>query len=205
MLKLLTRLPTSVCLIFLGLLGFTVTAHAAGAVLGDDTPMIDLVKAVLQAFTQHEWSLSAPLVVILLVAVAKRYFGDKVKFLHTDLGGSLTALLMATASTLVAALGTSGTSITAVLLWHALRTGITAAGGYAVLKNVLVDPILKPIADRAPAWLRPILGVLLFAFDHGADAIPPAILVADKAGADAVAATAGTGVGGVVGKPGDLP
>lgn len=205
MIKFLSRLPSSVCLVFLGLLGFSVTAHAANAVLGEDTPMIDLAKAILQAFTSHQWTLSAPLIVILLVAVTKRYLGDRITFLHTNAGGTLTALVVSTAATLAAALGIAGTSFTATLLWTAFRTGLSAAGGYAVLKNVVVEPVLRPLVAHAPAWIRPILDLLLFAFDHNAVVVPPAIAVAETAGTAAVAVEPGTGVGGVVGRPGDLP
>lgn len=202
--NLLARLMNPMSLLILTMLGFAVTAHAATAVVADDASILDMARPVYEAFAAHQWSLMGALLVVLLTAVVKRYAGDKIAFLHTNAGGSLLTLIMASATAVSAGIVTPGASITFGLLKTALVVGVTAAGGFAVLKNLLVDPLLKPLVARLPKWAQTLANLVLFAFDHGTGT-PPAISTAEKAGSDAVATTSSTGVGGVVGRPGDLP
>lgn len=203
--KLLSYLPSTLVLALLGLLSFGAVAHAASAATGDDVSILDLARPVYDAFVAHQFGLMGALLVILLVAAAKKYLGDAIPFLHTDAGGSLLVLLGSGATALAAALATPGAAITLALMYTALKVAFVAAGGYAAVKNLLVDPFLKPLAARAPAWMKPIFDLILWIFSHGTETVPAAVVVAEKAGTDAVATTAGTGVGGVVGRPGDLP
>jgi len=69
-----------------------------------------------------------------------------------------------------------------------------------------MEPILRPLAAKAPAWMQPIFNAVFWIFDHatGSDGAA-AIAEAEKAGTAAVDAAPGPGVGGVIGKPKDLP
>lgn len=198
--KLLFLIPS---LLVLGFLGFYTTASAATAVSGDDASIVDLTRPVYDAFENHQYGLMVCLLVILLVAFVKRYLGDKVPFLHTDTGGSLLVLVGAMATAAGAGLATPGAHVTLTLLKTALMVGVTAAGGFAMLKNLLVDPILKPLAAKAPAWMQPLFSVLFFAFDHGTSSeatIAKAVVVGEKA----VVASPGAGASAIVGLPTDV-
>lgn len=190
-------------LLMLAFLGFFSAAHAATAVASDDASIVDLARPVYDAFLNHQYGLMVCLLVILVVALMKRYLGDKIPFLHTDTGGSILVLVGATATAAGAGFATPGAHFTLALMKSALLVGITAAGGFAMLKNLLVDPILKPLAAKAPAWAQPLFSVLFFAFDHGTSAdatIAKAVVV----GTDAVAAAPGAGSAAVVGTPTDV-
>lgn len=203
--NLLARLMNPLSLLFLALFGFAFTAHAATVVVADDASILDWARPVYEAFAAHQWSLTGALLVVFLAAVVKRYLGDKIAFLHTNAGGSLLALVMATATAVSAGLVTPGASITLGLLKTALLVGVTAAGGYAVLKNLLVDPVLKPLVAKLPMWAQTLANLVLFAFDHGTSGTPPAVATAEKAGEAAVEKAPSTGVGGVISAPSDLP
>lgn len=200
--KILFCLPSVLVLTVLGILAFGGTAFAATTVIGDDTSFLDLARPVYEAFANHQYSLMAMLLVVLVTALVKRYLGDKIAFLHSDAGGAITALVMSFATAMAAGLVTPGATITFSLLKTAVLVGVGAAGAYALLKNLLVDPFLKPLANKVPAWLKPLFDLALFAFDHGdSDA---AVTKATADGAAAVAAAPAEGVAGVVGTPTEL-
>lgn len=204
--KTLTYIPSLIVLCFLGLLSFTAVAHAATAVTGsDDVSILDLARPVFEAFSNGQYALMGMLTVLLVVAALKKYLGDAIPFLHSNAGGSLLVLIGSTATAGAAALAAPGGVFSLHLLWMAVLVGVSAAGAYTLLKNLVVDPFLKPLAARAPKWLQPILGLVLWIFDHaGHDDVLPAVVVAEKAGSDAVVASPATGVEGVVGVPTEL-
>lgn len=204
--KIVSKVTKIAALVVLGFASFSLTAHAANVVAPDDSNfLVDALKSVYDAISTHQWSLTGALAIIYLVAVIKRYLGDKVAFLHSDAGGSLLALVGAVGTALATSL-TPGAHLTPDLLLKALQAGVAAAGGYAILKNLLVDPVLKPMVAKLPPWAQTLANLVLFAFDHGTSgATPPAAATAEKAGAAAVAATPGPGIAGIVGKPAELP
>ncbi len=195
---------------FLG--AFTGVALAADA-LGSPAPVVvqlaqaapadpnwlELARPVYEAFARHQYGLMIALLVILLVAITKRWLAPKIPFLHSDAGGSAMALLVSMATAIVAGLMTPGAPVWpgVDLLKTALVIGVGAAGGYAMLKNLVVDPFLRPLAAKAPAWMQPIFAILFFAFDKKANPIADAV----KAGDDAVIAAPAPGIEGVVGTP----
>ncbi len=204
--RIFRTLPLAVVTAALGLMYFSATSHAATAAVGDDTSILDLIKPVYEAFANHQYGLMGALVVIVVVAILKRYFGDKIPFLHTDAGGSLLALFGAGATALGASLASPGAHLTLDLFKSALMFGVVAAGGYAMIKNLLIEPLLRPLAAKAPAWMQPIFNAVFWIFDHapGSDGAA-AIAAAEKAGTAAVAGAQGDGIGDVIGKPREIP
>jgi len=200
--KLLKSLPLMVVLAAIALVSFGATAFAAGTAVSstDSSSLLDLLKPVFDAFSGGHYAYAAALLVVAAVALAKRYLSED-GFFHTNAGGSLLALLAAAALAISSALAAPGAHVTLALLKSALLVGVGAAGGYAVLKNLLVDPILVPLSKKAPAWAQPIFTVLFLIFDHSAPS--DAIAEATKAGDAAVAAKPATGIAGAV-KPTEL-
>lgn len=197
--------PLALSLGFIGLLAFSATAFAANAVASPDTSILDLARPVFNAFSGGHYAYAAALGIILLVAVLKkasaRYLGDKVvKALHSDAGGSALALAGAAATAMSAGLAAPGATVTFSLLKSALLVGVGAAGGYAVLKNLVIEPILKPLASKAPAWAQPIFTLVFWIFDKP-DSVLATEANAAAAGEAAVKANPSPGVAEVLGQP----
>jgi hypothetical protein len=195
-----TSIPSAIVLVLIGLLSFTGVAHAATAVTGDDPSVMDVIRPVYQAFANHQYSLMVMLLIVALVALTKKYLGDVVPWLHTNAGGSTLVLIGSWALAMTTGLITPEATITLALVKGSLLAAIATAGGWVTLKNLVVDPFLKPLVEKSPLWLQKILNLVLFAFDHGDDAT----VEAEKAGDDAVKAEPAPGVEGVIGKPSDL-
>lgn len=203
--KKLLILPSLAVLVFIGIITFGATSFAAGTAAGtaDSSSLLDLLKPVFDAFNGGHYAFAAALLVIALVALVKRYFGDKIAFLHSDAGGSLLALVMAGATASATALAAPGAHFTLALLKSSLLVGVGAAGGYSMLKALLVDPILVPYLSKR-SWGAPVLLVINFIFSHGA-AAAQAQATATAAGEAAVTAKPATGVAGATGaKPTEL-
>jgi hypothetical protein len=179
------------------LLAFGGVALAADAVDPADGTL-DIAKSIYNAFSGGHYAYCGALGMILGVALVKRYLGPKVPWLHSDAGGSTLALLGATATALSAGLA-SGGPVTWGLIKGAGMVGIGAAGGYAMLKNLVIEPLLKPLAAKAPAWAQPIFAMIFWVFDR-----PDPIATAVKAGDAAVAATPAEGPAAVVGTPTEI-
>ena len=202
--KIVSPLLLAVVAMFAMLLSFGATSFAADAATPDDgSSLLDLMKPAYEAFSGGHYAMGAALAVVLIVAVIKKYAGTASKFgkfVHSDAGGSLLALVTATAAAMGTALAAPGATITCSLLKTAGLVGVGAAGGYAMLKNLIVEPLLKPLAAKAPAWSQPIFALVFWIFDHGSTAVTDA----EKAGADAVKANPAPGVEGTAGKPTEL-
>lgn len=192
--------PLALSLGFIGLLAFSATAFAADAVTDANSSILDLAKPVFNAFSGGHYAYAAALGVVLLVALVKRYLGDKVKWLHSDAGGSAMALVASAATAMAAGLAAPGATVTMSLLKSALLVGVGAAGGYAVLKNLLIEPVLKPLAAKAPAWAQPIFAIVFWIFDKP-DSVIATEANAAAAGAAAAQAAPSQGVADVLGKP----
>jgi hypothetical protein len=176
------------------LAAFFGTAYAAEATVDPNAGSLDIAKSIYEAFTGHHYAYAGALGLMLGIALVKRYLGPKISWLHSDVGGTSLALGGAFATALVAALAGGG-SVTLDMLKTSLLVGIGAAGGYAVLKKLIVEPLLKPLAAKAPAWAQPIFSLIFWIFDK-----PDPIADAAKAGDAAVTANPGAGATGVLGK-----
>lgn len=184
---------------------FRATAFAATAATGDEGSVIDLARPVYDAFVNHHPALGATLLVVLLVALVKRYAPGKAgTFVHNDLGGSLLALIGGGALAMSIPLAVPGATWSWGLLKGGFEAGLLAAGGYAALKNLVVEPLLKPLAARFPAlsWL---FDLIFWMFDHVVDAQADAAKKADAAGDAAVKAAPAQGAAAVLGAPAQLP
>ncbi len=187
------------------LLSFGAVAHAQTVVAAPDGSILDLARPVFDAFSGGHYAYAAALLVILGVALVKRYLGDRYAWLHSDVGGTAMALIVASATAMAAALAAPGAVVTFGLLKTALLVGVGAAGGFAVLKALVIEPILKPLAAKAPAWMQPLFAVLFWVFDKTPAAQAAAETAkAEAAGTAAVAAAPGAGVTAALGQPTDV-
>jgi hypothetical protein len=208
--KMLKLLPLYVVLGLVGVVSFAATAHAAATVASatDSQSLLDLLRPVFDAFLGKHYAFGASLLVVAAVALLKRasasVLGDKlVAFLHGDAGGALLALLASGAGSLAVTLATPTATLSLTMLKTALVVGFGAAGGYAMIKALIVEPLLKPLAAKAPSWLQLPLNLLLWFFDKG-DAGAAALANAKAAGDAAVAAKPGAGLDAVTGTPTDV-
>ncbi len=181
-------------------LTMSVAMAASTAMSPDNGALLDMAKPVFDAVMHGQWWLGASLALVFLVAAFKKYAPGKAGvWARGDVGGSLLVLLGAYGGALATAILAAGTGgVTPALAWVALKVAIGAAGGYTMLKK-LVMPLIRKLADVVPAWMKPILTMVLWAFDR---ATP--VEAAEKAGADAVAAKPATGAEGVVGNGTDI-
>lgn len=194
----LARIPLLVILSGLVLVVFGATGFAADVATpaGDNTSLLDLLKPVVEAFSGGHYAYAAALGTIVIVALIKRYAGDKYKWFHSDAGGTALALLGAMGAAMAASLGAPGASVTLGMLKSALLVGVGAAGGFAVIKALIIEPLIKPLEAKAPAWSRPIFDLILWIFDK-----PDAVKQAEAAGAAATAAAPAQGTAAVAGTP----
>lgn len=201
--KYISKLPLAIGLAIIGLVGFGAVAYAADAATpGDSSSLLELLKPLYNAFAGGHYAYAAALTVIALVALTKRYLGDKFAWLHSDAGGSLMALLASSAAAYASGALTIGPGAAAsfALLKSALLIGVGAAGGFAMLKNLVIEPLLKPLAAKAPAWMQPLFALVFWMFDK-----PSAVATAEAAGQSAVKAHPGAGLEAVAGKPTEVP
>lgn len=194
----------------LALLGaFTATALAAQAVVtaqtsaaadlalaAPDPGLLELLRPVYDALVGGHRAYAGALLVVALAAIAKRRLSGPVPWLHSDAGGSALALVMASASALATGLAAPSATLTWGAFTGALVTGVVAAGGFAVVKNLLIDPVLRPLAAKAPTWTQPFFSLIFWVFDKKSPAD-----VATQVGTTAVNAAPGAGVTGIVGAP----
>lgn len=182
-----------------GLVGFTATSAAAAQAAPDDGSLLDIARPIFDAIMAGRYLAASATALVLTIALIKRYAPGRIgAFVHSDAGGALTTLGMA----LFGAIATAtmgGATWHWSMLWTSLTVGIAAAGGYAVLKKLVVEPLLKPLAARYP-WLMPVLAVVMWVFDR-----PTAIQHAEAEGDAAVAGSPGPGVDGALGAPEDVP
>lgn len=122
------------------------------------------LRTIYDAFSGGHYAYCAALLVVLLVAVAKRYAGDQIAWLRTDAGGAALALAGSSAAALAASLAGGG-PVTAQLLESAALVGVGAAGGFSVMKKLLVEPLVAPVVAKLPAQLQKMARVVLWIFD----------------------------------------
>lgn len=145
-----------------GLATFGGTSHAASLMHADDGSMWDLLSPIYQAFAGKHYEYAGALVLVLAVAVAKRYGAPRYSWLRSDSGGALLVLLGSMGATLSATLA-GGAALSWDMVWRALSIAVTAAGGYTVVKHLLIVPLLAPLAAKLPArfqaWARAVLWI----------------------------------------------
>ncbi len=114
----------------------------------DETDFLALASLVIDAARGRNWALLDALVLSLLIALVRKFasrlavsfagraVGKAAAWLTTDRGGALLALLAGVAAALAAAFG-SGGAVSVQTVIDGVVAGITAAGGYAVLRKLL--------------------------------------------------------------------
>ena len=102
-------------------------------------------KAVVDAVQGGQWRVVAVLGVVALVWAAKKFGAKWLPVLATSRGGALLAVLGGIVSTFAPAL-LSGTPFTLKLALDALLLGITAAGGWVVVRRLMFGEDVPPNA-----------------------------------------------------------
>lgn len=186
------------------LFSFVATAFAAGAATPDDGSLLDLARPVFDQIMKGHYIAAAAFALVLAVALVKRYhfFGAKFDaFVHSDAGGALTTLVMSFGGAVATAtMGDAPWHWS--MLWMSATVAFAAAGGYTIVKKLLVEPLRASTwyQTKAPEWFKAAMQVVLWIFDKknaGADVQTDAT----KAGDAAVAANPPGGADAVVGKP----
>lgn len=195
----LTNVTQLTAIAGLGLASFGATAYAADSVAGTESSLLDLLKPVYDAFRGGNYVAGAALAVVFSVAALRRYAPGRIaKFMRSDFGATLSTFLVAGAGSIAAASPDGSWSLG--MFKTAGGIAVAAAGGYTVIKKLLVDRLVasKWYQDKAPSWLKMGLRVVLWVFDKPA-ATADTIAAAEQAGKDAVVAAPSNGADGVVG------
>lgn len=180
-------------------LAFGGVAFAADAVDPASSTTMDILKSVYNAFAGGHYAYCGALGLMLGVALIKRYFGTHpASWFHSDVGGTSMTLLGAFGASLTASLAGGG-PLTLGLMKTALLVGVGAAGGYSILKKLVVEPILRPLAAKAPASMQFLFQAIFWIFDK-----PDPIAAAESAGQAAVEAAPAQGAESIVGKPTEI-
>jgi hypothetical protein len=103
--------------------------------------------------------------------------------------------------------GAMGTALLAGAVWHwalvmtSATIALTAAGGFMMIKKLVVMPLLASTwyLTKAPEWFKAAMTVVTWLFNK-----PDATAEAQAAGAAALKAAPSPGVVAVVGKPSDV-
>lgn len=188
-------------LVLVFLISFAGVASATAMVDGGSggsgiEELVGLGRPVLDAVLSGHPGLAAALALVFLAAVARRYAAKRFRFFATDAGGAVIVLVGAFGGA-AASLITGGATWGLALVWKALTVAFGAAGGYSIVKRLLVEPVLRPLFNKIAAkypWLGPVFDVALWFF-----AKPDPIAKAEAAGQAAVEAKPSTGAAGVVG------
>lgn len=184
----------SLTLIFWG--SFIATAAATGAVSPETSHVLDLARSVFDAVMGGNYWYAAALALVLAVAAGSKYGGKYWKFLASGSGKAALVIVGSFGGAMVTALAAT-TAPSAAMAWVALKVALGAAGGYSLVKS-LVLPLLQKAAARWP-WLKFLAKPLEWI--TGRDPAEEARAAGDAAVAD----NPPTGIAGVVGEPKDLP
>lgn len=149
------------------LLGMTGAALAADTVDPVDGSL-DLATTIYNAFTGGHRAYAAALAIVAVVALVRKKWGATSPWMHTDAGSALMVLVGTFGTTLVASL-TGGGAFTAHMAWAALCVAFSTAGGYAMVKKLVVEPGMVPLATRAPTPLKQMLQAVIWFFVHTSD------------------------------------
>lgn len=196
----MSKVYTALSMVTIVLLTFTATAFASGAVVPEDGSLFDLAKPILEAVRSGQYAFAASAALVFAVALARKYGAKRYPWLVSDAGGATLTLVGAFGGAVSTALA-AGATLSAGLAWTATGVAVAAAGGYSLIKKLLVDPMVASAwyKERAPSWLKSVMGVVLWVFVK-----PDVAAKATEAGDQAVTDKPSTGTDGVVGKPLDF-
>lgn len=195
------RLVTPLLLAVAAFLGFTIAyvpvALAASAASPSDGSLLDMLRPVIDAVTSGHYAAASAALLILAIALTRRYLAPHWAFLGTDAGGALLTLV----GSLGAGLATvvAGGPLTVSGAWTAVTIAVGAAGGYTILNK-----LLSPLEAKAPAWMQPIFRLVTWIFDEVAPGNPGAVAASAAAGDAAVAAKPAQGAASSVGEVTEL-
>ena len=181
------------CIIFIATFLVSFTSVGVAFAATDDTQLMDMAKPLLDAVMHGQFALAGAMLLVLGVALARRYGAKRFPFLHTDAGGSLLTLAGSFGGAVATAL-MAGAGVTTGLLWTALGVAATASGGYTLIKRLAI-PLLKKVLSKLPKALQKPFGLVLWMFES------PKVAAAEAAGDAAVAANPAKGLG----TPDELP
>lgn len=191
------RLNIGLAIFFL--FGFVPTAFAAGAIT-DDGSLLDLAKPILDAVLNgHGW-IAAAAALVFAATMARRYLAPQWPFLNGGFGAALIVLAGSFGGAVLVGLAAAGTStLTFALAAAALKVAFVAAGGYSILKPLIVGLVEPWLIARFP-FLKGVLDLITWAlFDK-----PDATAIAVAKGIDATVAHPATGVAGITGNPTEI-
>lgn len=193
------RVGWNLGLIFCFMIGFVGSAFAAGVVSPDpDGSLLAFAGPILDSIKNGQGWIAAALALILASAAARRYLAPKFAFFGTAIGALLIVFTGSYGAAVLTGLAAAGTtSLTMSLAYAALKVAIVAAGGFAVLRPLLVDVIEPFVIARFP-WISPLFDLVTWAFDK-----PSPVLTATAAGAAAVIAKPATGTA-TIGTPTEI-
>jgi hypothetical protein len=198
-----SKFPILLFAVLAFLASFAGVALAADAVTpaGSDSSLLDLLKPVYELFLSGHYAAGSAAVLVLGVALARRYVAPHWSFLGTDLGGALLTLLGAFGAALGASMAGS-TALTLALLYKAGGVAVLAAGGYSLLNKLLTA---LEGWSKLPSWAASGLRLITWIFDEvegtsGAQAIA----TATAAGQAAVAAKPAQGAASAIGEATEL-
>jgi len=189
----MTRLFTALSFLAIVVVSFIGTGVAYAA---DPESILELAKPVFDAVLAGQYLLAAALMLVLAVAVIRRYVPWP--FLRTDDGGALLALVASFGGAMATAIA-AGAPLSWGMAWVAVGVAFAAAGGYSMIKKLLV-PRLQQVRAILPPWARPILSIVLWIFERPDQRVADA----EKAGDAAVNANPGQGAKSVLGEPTEL-
>jgi len=204
----LRSLLTLVTVAVITLVSFAATAHATSLAdpAGDGSGLYELARPVIDAILHGQPWLAASLALVFVVALIGKY-GDKLPgrlgramaWLDSSDPGRAILVLVGSFGGALAATLAGGAPMTLAIAWTALKVAIGGAGIYSLAKK-----LLTPLVSKAPAWLQPVLRLILWAFERKERAAADAATKAQTAGDEAVKANPPTGAAGIVGSPRDV-
>jgi H+/Cl- antiporter ClcA len=108
----------------------------------------EFARLVLDAVQNKNYALLVALVVVLAVYVLRKFGGEFIPFFRTDRGGAVLVLAFSLAGAVANAL-TAGAPLSGGLLLAALQVGLTAAGGFTLIKRLLFGGPVIAEAEKA--------------------------------------------------------
>ena len=199
----LSQALSIIAFVVLTVVSLTATAFAADVAVPEDGSLRDLVQPVYDAIVAGNYWAAAALGVVLMTAAARKYLPDNYggKFIRSDVGGMLTAFVMAFAGAVGTAFAAPGATMSLAILKPAFGVGVIAIGGFTAIHK-LASWLVKTkfYQDKVPAWIKTPLSLLLALIGSSSSAVAKA----EKAGDKAVADKPAGGAEAVVGKPTEL-
>jgi len=184
------------------LVAFAGVSHAATTAEPTDGSLLDLLKPVYDAFVAGNKIYAGALALVAALALLKRYAPGKFgAWLGTDIGGTLMALATSFFGAIATAFASGNTPFSMGLVWTAAHIAAVAAGGYAIIKKLVYNPLIASTwyQTKAPIWAKTAIGMIGWIFEDS-----PAVTAAKAAGDAAVAANPAPGVAADVGKPTEI-